>query len=86
MEKQIYKYLKKYYLNFNDKIYKKLLYCKTDNDIYTTFQKIWKNEHGGLFRIDEPFTPHEILPYYHNNRYVITDTGSNSIDFHKKYI
>ena len=89
MEKQIFKYLKKYYLNFNEKKFSKLLSYKTDEEIYITFQKLWKKEHGGLIRIDnldETFNPPEILPYYKDNQIIITDTGSNSKKFHKLYI
>ena len=57
MDKQIFRYLKKYYLNFNEKKYSELFSCKT----YITFQKLWGKEHGGLYRIDEPFNPPEIL-------------------------
>jgi hypothetical protein len=86
MEKLIYKYLQKYYLKFNDKKYKKLLNCKTNEEIYDTFQKLWKKEHGGLYKIDDPFYPPEVLPYYKDNKIIITDTGSNSSKFHKLYI
>lgn len=45
-----------------------------------------EKEHGGLFRLAElPDTP-EILPYKKGNIIHITDTGSNSKSFHKKYI
>ena len=87
MERQIYDYLKNYYLHFNDNKYTKLLNCKTNNDILTTFQKLWGNEHGGLFRIDnldESFNPPEILPYFKDNKIIITDTGSRSKNFHIK--
>lgn len=91
MERQIYNNLKKYYLNFNDKKYSELLHCKTEDELNSTFQKLWGKEHGGLFRIDnleESFTPPEVLPYYNDkdNRIVVTDTGSNSTKFHKNYI
>lgn len=86
MEKQIFKYLKKYYLHFDNKKYHKLLSYKTNDDIYSTFQKLWKNEHGGLFKLNDPFTPPEILPYRTNNIITITDTGSNSKNFHQLYI
>jgi hypothetical protein len=86
MEKQIFNYLQKYYVHFNEKKYNKLLYCKTNDEIYDTFQKLWKKEHGGLYKIDEPFYPPEILPYYKDNQIIITDTGSNSKKFHKLYI
>ena len=90
MDKQIYNYLKKYYLNFNEKKYQKLLTCcETDEDTFNTFQKLWEKEHGGLYRIDnldETFNPQEILPYYKNNRIMIPNTGSNSKPFHREYI
>jgi hypothetical protein len=89
MEKQIYKYLKKYYIHFNEKKFNKLFSCKTENEIYITFQKLWKKEHGGLYRIDnldEIFNPPEILPYYKDDQIIITDTGSNSKTFHQSYI
>jgi hypothetical protein len=86
MEKQIFKYLKKYYLRFDENKYSKLLYCKTNEDTYKTFQKLWGKEHGGLYKIDEPFNPPEILPYYKDNKIIITDTGSNSKKFHNLYI
>ena len=86
MEKEIFKYLKKYYLHFNEIKYTRLLDCKTDEETYETFQKLWKNEHGGLYKLDEPFNPPEILPYCKNNQIIITDTGSNSETFHKLYI
>ena len=88
MEKQIYNYLKKYYINFNEK-YSNLFSCKTDEETYITFQKLWKKEHGGLYRIDnlgKTFNPTEILPHYKDNQIMITDTGSNSKEFHKLYI
>jgi len=85
MEKQIYKYLKKYHIHFNNK-YKKLLNCKTDDEIYNTFQKLWGREHGGLFKIDEPFNPPEVLPYYKGDQIIITENASNSESFHKLYI
>lgn len=86
MEIQIYKYLQKYYLNFDEKKFNKLLQCKNDEDTYNIFQKLWKKEHGGLYIINEPFNPPEILPYYRDNRIMITDTGSNSKNFHKLYV
>ena len=86
MEKQIFKNLKKYYLNFNEQKYNKLLNFKTDNEIYDTFQKLWGKEHGGLYKIDKVFNPPEILPYYKDDQIIITDTGSNSKKFHKLYI
>ncbi len=52
MEKLVYKYLQIYYLNFNEKKYNKLLNCKNNEELYDTFQKIWKKEHGGLYKID----------------------------------
>lgn len=85
MEKKIYKLLKQYYLNFDDK-YSKLLTCKTDDELEKTFKKLWKKEHGGLFRIDEPFNVVEQLPYISGGQIIITDTGSNSKQFHKIYI
>ena len=86
MEKQIYKYLKKYYLSFDDKKFTSLLSCKTDEETFTTFQKLWGKEHGGLFRLDEPFNPPERLPYLKDGQIMITDTGSNSKKFHKLYV
>jgi hypothetical protein len=86
MEKVIYRHLQKYYLNFNEKKYNKLLNCKSNEETYDTFQKLWKKEHGGLYKIDEPFNPPEVLPYYKDNKIIITDTGSNSNKFHKLYI
>lgn len=89
MEKQIVKYLKKYYIKFNEKKFSKLFSYKTDDDIYMYFQKLWGLEHGGLYRIDnlnETFNPPEILPYYKDNIIIITDTGSNSKKFHQSYI
>ncbi len=85
MKAKIYNYLKKYYIH-NPNKFKKLLDCKTEDDIVIAFNKLWSKEHGGLFRIDEPFNPPEILPHMKNNRIIITDTGSNSEKFHKKYI
>jgi hypothetical protein len=85
METKIYNYLKKYYLHNSNK-FKKLLKYTAHDDIVNIFNKLWGKEHGGLFRIDKPFNPPEILPYIKNNRIIITDTGSNSITFHKKYI
>jgi len=88
MEKQVFRYLKKYYLNFNEK-YSELFSCKTDKEIYITFQKLWGKEHGGLFRIDnldKRFNPPETLPYYKDEQIIITATGSNSKKFHKLYI
>ena len=86
MEKLIFKYLQKYYIHFNEKKYNKLLNYKTNDEIYDTFQILWGKEHGGLYKIDEPFNPPEILPYYKDDQIIITDTGSNSIKFHKLYI
>jgi hypothetical protein len=86
MEKQIFIFLKKYYFHFNEKKFSKLLSCKTDEETFDTFQKLWKKEHGGLFKLGESFTPPEILPYIKDNKIIITDTGSNSIKFHKLYI
>jgi hypothetical protein len=78
MEKQIFNLLKKYYLHFNEKKFSKLLSCKTDEETFDIFQKLWKKEHGGLYIIDEPFNPPETLPYYKDDQIIITDTGSNS--------
>ena len=88
MDKQIFRYLKKYYLNFNEK-YSELFSCKTDKETYITFQKLWGKEHGGLYRIDnldKTFNPPEILPYSKDDQIIITATGSNSKKFHKLYI
>ena len=85
MEKQILKYLKKYYLHFNKKYYKLLNY-KINEEIYNIFQKLWGKEHGGLYKIREPFNPPEVLPYYKDDGIVVTDTVSNSKKFHIKYI
>jgi hypothetical protein len=86
MDKKIFRYLKKYYINFDENKYNKLLLCKTDEELYNTFQKLWKKEHGGLYKIGEPFNPPENLPYYKDNQIIITDTGSKSKKFHKLYI
>jgi len=89
MEKQIFNLLKKYYLNFNEKKFSELLSCKTDEETFDIFQKLWKKEHGGLLRIDnldETYNPPEILPYYKDDQIIITDTGSNSKKFHRLYI
>jgi hypothetical protein len=89
MKKQIFNLLKKYYLHFNEKKFSELLSCKTDEETYDIFQKLWKKEHGGLYRIDnldETFNPPETLPYYKDNQIIITDTGSNSKKFHRLYI
>lgn len=87
LNKQIIKHLKKYYLHFNEKYYK-LLNCKTNEEIYDTFQKIWGREHGGLYKIGKLslFNPPEVLPYYKNGQIIITDTGSKSKKFHIQYI
>jgi hypothetical protein len=81
---KLYKILQKYF--YKKKNFKELLTCKTEEELYITFQKIWKNTHGGLFRIDEPWNPPEFLPYYKNNKIIVTDVGSSSIKFHKEYI
>ena len=81
---KIYKLLQKYF--YKNKNFEELLTCKTEEELYITFQKIWKNTHGGLFRIDEPWNPPEILPYYKNDKIIVTDVGSTSIKFHKEYI
>ena len=86
MEKQIFKYLKKYYLHFNKNKYSKLLNCKTDDEIYSTFHKLWKNEHGGLYNLSETFNSPQVLPYYKDDKIIVTDTGSNSIKFQHQYI
>jgi hypothetical protein len=89
MEKQIYDYLKKYYLHFNEKKFKALLLCKTDDETFSMFQTLWKKEHGGLYRIDtfsETFHASEVLPYMQDNKIVVTETGSNSKKFHQAYI
>lgn len=80
----IYKLLKKYF--YKKKNFEKLLTCKTEEQLYITFQKIWKKTHGGLYRIDEPWNPVENLPYYKNNKIIVTDVGSANIKFHKEYI
>ena len=68
MEKQIYKYLKKYYIHFNQAKFSRLLNCKTDEETWKLFYELWgEKEHGGLYRIGEPFDPPEVLPYYKNN-------------------
>jgi len=87
MDRQILKYLKKYYLHFNKKYYKLLNY-KTNEEIYNIFQKLWGKEHGGLYKIENSssFNPPEVLPYYKNNQIIITDTGSNYKKFHIQYI
>lgn len=77
MNIQIFKYLKKYYLNFNEQKFSKLLDCTTNEDTYNTFQKLWEKEHGGLYDLQEPFTPPEKLPYCKDNKIIITDTASN---------
>lgn len=87
MEKQIFKYLKKYYIHFNQTKFSRLLNCKTDEETWKLFYELWGElEHGGLYGIDEPFNPPEVLPYYKNKQIIITDTGSNSKKFHKLYI
>jgi hypothetical protein len=86
MEKQIFLLLKKYYIRFDENKFNKLLTLKKPDEIYSIFQKLWKKEHGGLFKLGESFTPPEILPYVKDDKIIITDTGSNSIRFHKLYI
>ena len=86
MEKQIFNNLKKYYLHFNEKKYSKLLNCDNDDETFTLFQKLWGKEHGGLYKLGEPFNPPEVLPYKKDNQIIITDTGSKSKKFHKLYI
>jgi C-terminal processing protease CtpA/Prc len=83
MEKSIYKILKKYYINFDDTSAKKLLTCKTEDDIILMFSKIWKKEHGGLFDILEP---PETLPFIRDNRIFVTECPSNSTKFHNLYV
>jgi hypothetical protein len=61
MQNQIVKYLKKYYLNYTDKKFSKLLNCTADEETFEVFQKIWKREHVGLYNLTEPFTPPERL-------------------------
>ena len=85
MEKLVYKYLKKYYIHMSDK-FNILLECKTEDAILLSFNKLWKSEHGGIFRLDEPFSPPEILPYKKDDKIIVTDTGSKSKIFHKNYI
>ena len=91
MNLEIYNYLKKYYLKFDKDRFKKLLETEFNEDqqIMNIFKKIWKKEHGGLYSLANPFegfVPPEILPYEHNGYIFITDTGSNSKSFQKKYV
>lgn len=87
MEKQIFKYLKKYYIHFNETKFSRLLKCKTDEETWNLFYELWgEKEHGGLYNTGEPFDPSEVLPYYKNKQIIITDTGSNNKKFHKLYI
>ena len=95
MNKQIYKYLSKYYVRFDSK-YRALLDIDRTSDrtsdrtcnaeTIRVFRKLWKREHGGLFDLREISAVPEILPYQHANTIYITDTGSNSSAFHKQYI
>lgn len=86
MQKQIFELLKKYYIHFDENKYAKLLSSKTNDQTYIIFQKLWNDEHGGLYKINEPFHPPEILPYCNDKKIMITDTGSNSKTFEKLYI
>lgn len=91
MNIQVYNELKKHYLKFTEKKFKKLLNpdLKSNEDTYKLFQSIWKNEHGGLFPLENPFgdfIPLEILPFVKDDIIYVTDTGSNSAAFKKQYV
>ena len=57
MNIQVYKELKKHYLKFTENKFKKLLNpnLESNKDTYKLFQSVWKNEHGGLFPLENPF-------------------------------
>ena len=101
MNKLLLKYLKKNYVNYDQKLLK-LLECKTDEETYNLFITLWGNEHGGLYSsLDLAHANKELkqlMPYievideefkdkYIKDKYiVITDTGPNSLKFKKMYI
>lgn len=85
MNKEIKAILKKYYISYDDKKWKKF---NNDNNIKHDFDKIWKDEHGGYYSKNEmeTFTPPEYLPYVNGDLICIPEIASNDIVFQNKYI
>ena len=85
IHEEIKKLLKKYYISYDDKKWKKF---NNDDDIKNDFYKIWKNEHGGYYTKNDmkTFNPPKYLPYYNIDFIYIPEIASNDIKFQKKYI